>query len=306
MRFFYVSLCSHATWLQLHHTFIFSATWTDDDIRVMMVKQEGATRSRWSSTHKNPRIVRVSRAFGGKDRHSKVCTVRGLRDRRIRLSVPTAIQLYDLQDRLGLSQPSKVVDWLIDATKSDIDKLPPLPSIPGIFPNPNQEFLSQAPSLSQFLSSKQGMIKLDNEREKEKWIEQENHSQEEGFGGFVAQNLFPLGQVNQNPQSQFFQNPYFHWDHISQFGPNYINPLPNQEHDQASHHNMINNPSNSHLYFNIPPFPSYLPPSMENVQPNPGFSTALHLMSSPARPFVFKPAAQPHHGDAGRSETKDA
>ncbi|MCD7458939.1 hypothetical protein HAX54_039663 [Datura stramonium] len=30
---------------------------------------------------KDPRIVRVSRAFGGKDRHSKVCTVRGLRDR---------------------------------------------------------------------------------------------------------------------------------------------------------------------------------------------------------------------------------
>nr|GMC65982.1 transcription factor TCP13-like [Ipomoea batatas] len=65
----------------------------------------------------DPRIVRVSRAFGGKDRHSKVCTVRGLRDRRVRLSVPTAIQLYDLQDRLGLNQPSKVVDWLLDAAK---------------------------------------------------------------------------------------------------------------------------------------------------------------------------------------------
>jgi hypothetical protein len=72
------------------------------------------------------RIVRVSRVFGGKDRHSKVRTVKGLRDRRVRLSVPTAIQLYDLQDRLGLSQPSKVVDWLIDAAQHEIDKLPPL------------------------------------------------------------------------------------------------------------------------------------------------------------------------------------
>ncbi|KAL6973476.1 hypothetical protein U1Q18_027661 [Sarracenia purpurea var. burkii] len=89
--------------------------------------------SRQWSAFKNPRIVRVSRAFGGKDRHSKVCTVRGLRDRRIRLSVPTAIQLYDLQDRLGLSQPSKVVDWLLDATKHDIDKLPPLQMPPGNF-----------------------------------------------------------------------------------------------------------------------------------------------------------------------------
>ena len=87
----------------------------------------------WSSGFKNPRIVRVSRTFGGKDRHSKVCTIKGLRDRRIRLSVPTAIQLYDLQDRLGLNQPSKVVDWLLDTTKNDIDKLPPLPIIPGTF-----------------------------------------------------------------------------------------------------------------------------------------------------------------------------
>ncbi|XP_009792504.1 transcription factor TCP13-like [Nicotiana sylvestris] len=85
---------------------------------------------------KDPRIVRVSRAFGGKDRHSKVCTVRGLRDRRVRLSVPTAIQLYDLQDRLGLNQPSKVVDWLINAAKHEIDELPPLQIPPGSL-NPN-------------------------------------------------------------------------------------------------------------------------------------------------------------------------
>lgn len=86
----------------------------------------------WSRL-RDPRIVRVSRAFGGKDRHSKVCTVRGLRDRRIRLSVPTAIQLYDLQDRLGLNQPSKVIDWLLSAAKDEIDELPPLQMPPGNF-----------------------------------------------------------------------------------------------------------------------------------------------------------------------------
>ena len=87
---------------------------------------KGPSSSRQWPGFRNPRIVRVSRSFGGKDRHSKVCTIRGLRDRRIRLSVPTAIQLYDLQDRLGLSQPSKVIDWLLDAAKDDVDKLPPL------------------------------------------------------------------------------------------------------------------------------------------------------------------------------------
>ncbi|CAM0882562.1 unnamed protein product [Alopecurus aequalis] len=84
-----------------------------------------ATSRQWSSQTES-RIVRVSRVFGGKDRHSKVKTVKGLRDRRVRLSVPTAIQLYDLQDRLGLNQPSKVVDWLLNAARHEIDKLPPL------------------------------------------------------------------------------------------------------------------------------------------------------------------------------------
>ncbi|KAI3673344.1 hypothetical protein L6452_39461 [Arctium lappa] len=89
--------------------------------------------SRPYSGFNNPRIVKVSRAFGGKDRHSKVLTVKGLRDRRIRLSVPTAIQLYHLQDQLGLNQPSKVIDWLLDVTKDDIDKLPPLQMTPEDF-----------------------------------------------------------------------------------------------------------------------------------------------------------------------------
>lgn len=90
------------------------------------VASSASSSSRQWSSFRDPRIVRASRAFGRKDRHSKVCTVRGLRDRRIRLSVPTAVELYDLQEKLGVSQPSKVIDWLLDATKQDIDKLPPL------------------------------------------------------------------------------------------------------------------------------------------------------------------------------------
>ncbi|KAL1555823.1 Transcription factor [Salvia divinorum] len=74
------------------------------------------------------RIVRVSRASGGKDRHSKVLTSKGLRDRRVRLSVNTAIQFYDLQDRLGYDQPSKAVEWLLKAAASSIEELPPMNS----------------------------------------------------------------------------------------------------------------------------------------------------------------------------------
>ncbi|GLT75543.1 hypothetical protein SLA2020_472600 [Shorea laevis] len=113
-----------------------------------------SSSSPWSRL-KDPRIVRVSRALGGKDRHSKVCTIRGLRDRRVRLSVPAAIQLYDLQDRLGLNQPSKVVDWLLNAAKDEIDELPPLPISLGNFGLNHQMMLtSQEASASQ--SNKEG------------------------------------------------------------------------------------------------------------------------------------------------------
>ncbi|KAF5736344.1 transcription factor TCP2-like [Tripterygium wilfordii] len=78
--------------------------------------------------HHSSRIIRVSRASGGKDRHSKVWTSKGPRDRRVRLSVSTAIQFYDLQDRLGYDQPSKAVEWLIKAAADSINELPSLNS----------------------------------------------------------------------------------------------------------------------------------------------------------------------------------
>lgn len=70
------------------------------------------------------KMVSFSRLAGGTDRHSKVVTAKGLRHRRVRLSVPTAIQLYDLQERLGLEHPNMAVDWLINAAKLAIDELP--------------------------------------------------------------------------------------------------------------------------------------------------------------------------------------
>ncbi|KAJ4841669.1 hypothetical protein Tsubulata_019417 [Turnera subulata] len=138
-------------------------------------KQEGTTSedkiakaSSSSSTPwlrlKDPRIVRVSRAFGGKDRHSKVCTIRGLRDRRVRLSVPTAIQLYDLQDRLGLNQPSKVVDWLLNAAKDEIDELPPLPIPPGSFSLNHQAMLGASLGVGISQQPNKDGFKMNNNR----------------------------------------------------------------------------------------------------------------------------------------------
>ncbi|XP_010519240.1 PREDICTED: transcription factor TCP4 [Tarenaya hassleriana] len=69
----------------------------------------------------------IVRSMGRKDRHSKVCTAKGPRDRRVRLSAHTAIQFYDVQDRLGFDRPSKAVDWLIKKAKTAIDELAELP-----------------------------------------------------------------------------------------------------------------------------------------------------------------------------------
>ncbi|CAA2982018.1 transcription factor TCP10-like [Olea europaea subsp. europaea] len=66
---------------------------------------------------------RIIRSTGGKDRHSKVCTARGPRDRRVRLSPNTSIQFYDVQDRLGCDRPSKAIDWLMKEAKAAIDAL---------------------------------------------------------------------------------------------------------------------------------------------------------------------------------------
>ncbi|EFJ22810.1 hypothetical protein SELMODRAFT_89227, partial [Selaginella moellendorffii] len=75
--------------------------------------------------------ARTLRPSGGKDRHSKVFTAKGPRDRRVRLSVSTAIQFYDVQDRLGYDQPSKAVEWLMKKAKNAIDELSQIP-LPGI------------------------------------------------------------------------------------------------------------------------------------------------------------------------------
>lgn len=86
-----------------------------------------------SNTNIGGEIVEVQgghivRSTGRKDRHSKVCTAKGPRDRRVRLSAHTAIQFYDVQDRLGYDRPSKAVDWLIKKAKAAIDELEELPA----------------------------------------------------------------------------------------------------------------------------------------------------------------------------------
>ncbi|KAF7851905.1 hypothetical protein BT93_L1620 [Corymbia citriodora subsp. variegata] len=58
-----------------------------------------------------------------KDRHSKIYTARGPRDRRMRLSLEVARDFFDLQDMLGFDKASKTVEWLLLHSKSAINEL---------------------------------------------------------------------------------------------------------------------------------------------------------------------------------------
>lgn len=58
-----------------------------------------------------------------KDRHSKIYTAQGLRDRRVRLSIEIAREFFDLHDMLGFDKASKTLEWLLTKSKKAIKEL---------------------------------------------------------------------------------------------------------------------------------------------------------------------------------------
>ncbi|XP_051124989.1 uncharacterized protein LOC127247252 [Andrographis paniculata] len=116
------------------------AEWQEFAVSASAISPEKMIREGFSLSSSSPKLkakrrksaaekiaVHRSAAAGGgdgrRDRHSKVCTARGTRDRRVRLSPKTAIQFYDVQDRLGYDRPSKAIDWLMKEAKAAIDAL---------------------------------------------------------------------------------------------------------------------------------------------------------------------------------------
>ncbi|KAL2340628.1 hypothetical protein Fmac_008568 [Flemingia macrophylla] len=58
-----------------------------------------------------------------RDRHSKINTAKGLRDRRMRLSLEVAKRFFGLQDMLGFEKGSKTVEWLLNQAKDEISRV---------------------------------------------------------------------------------------------------------------------------------------------------------------------------------------
>lgn len=67
--------------------------------------------------------VRKKRSAGKKDRHSKIHTAQGLRDRRMRLSLHIARKFFGLQDMLGFDKASKTIEWLFCKSKQAIEEV---------------------------------------------------------------------------------------------------------------------------------------------------------------------------------------
>ncbi|KAJ0440980.1 putative transcription factor TCP family [Helianthus annuus] len=271
----------------------FQAKQEGDNNEQIMLPKYTTTSRQWAGL-KNPRIVRVSKAFGGKDRHSKVCTVKGLRDRRIRLSVPTAIQLYDLQDKLGLSQPSKVIDWLLDSTKDDIDQLPPLPMLFGdhfnqfhpVLPTTliPQDLNSPQISFSQLLKAQNPTfvkddINGDHQRKKGKEALVENKPYEHENGGL---NFFPIPQYSYN-SGLFPYNPYSNWEPCSNVS---IPQFGNQGLVSSQTDSSMTLPSASQLLLGPPTaitpsaFPPFIMPNLGENHDLARQNNYFHLLSS--------------------------
>ncbi|OIT35366.1 transcription factor tcp18 [Nicotiana attenuata] len=90
----------------------------DDTIisRNELEQEQEARKNKKGKVSSNKRVAK-------KDRHSKINTAKGPRDRRIRLSIDIARSFFNLQDMLRFEKASKTLEWLLIKSKSDIKEL---------------------------------------------------------------------------------------------------------------------------------------------------------------------------------------
>ncbi|XP_042059373.1 transcription factor DICHOTOMA-like [Salvia splendens] len=81
-----------------------------------------ATNQELYGLNSDPSATAAAKAWK-KDRHSKIDTAQGPRDRRVRLSIGVARKFFDLQENLGFDKPSKTLDWLLTKSKTAIEDL---------------------------------------------------------------------------------------------------------------------------------------------------------------------------------------
>lgn len=101
--------------------------WTVADHYAAMLKQDLSGGGSGSGVHygsiSNLLTKKPAKKPVKKDRHSKIHTSQGLRDRRVRLSIEIARKFFDLQDMLGFDKASNTLEWLFNKSKKAIEDL---------------------------------------------------------------------------------------------------------------------------------------------------------------------------------------
>ncbi|XP_010681415.2 transcription factor CYCLOIDEA [Beta vulgaris subsp. vulgaris] len=154
-----------------------------------------------------------------KDRHSKINTAHGPRDRRMRLSLHIARKFFDLQDMLGFDKASKTIEWLFNKSRAAIKDVAekscttnivdPSSSLEELINdrNNNKEKLSE--SMSRKKESKGGIMLNVNEKRKEARARARERTKEKLLIQkqgkektlFVMKNKDPLEISEENPNS---------------------------------------------------------------------------------------------------------
>ncbi|XVF53957.1 hypothetical protein PTKIN_Ptkin05aG0142100 [Pterospermum kingtungense] len=101
------------------------ALMTDNSVSEITNKNEESTIDCTIKTHPatDHKQIPRKRSSSKRDRHSKINTANGPRDRRMRLSLDVARQFFGLQDMLGYDKASRTVEWLLIQAKPEIKKL---------------------------------------------------------------------------------------------------------------------------------------------------------------------------------------
>ncbi|KAE9589031.1 putative transcription factor TCP family [Lupinus albus] len=117
-----------------HHHHHHHTSFTEEAVAnlAMLDNQQDACNNNGSSSYgllhygcSTPNFLtqKPAAAIAKKDRHSKIHTSQGLRDRRVRLSSDIARKFFDLQEMLDFDKPSNTLEWLFTKSENAIKEL---------------------------------------------------------------------------------------------------------------------------------------------------------------------------------------
>ncbi|XWS50693.1 hypothetical protein CRYUN_Cryun12cG0108400 [Craigia yunnanensis] len=127
-----LDLEDHDVFPQRHHDLLLHqhTLMTDNSVSDTIINMPDSSKNEEStidctkkSNDATDQQIPRKRSSSKRDRHSKINTANGTRDRRMRLSLDVAREFFGLQDMLGYDKASRTVEWLLIQAKPEIKKL---------------------------------------------------------------------------------------------------------------------------------------------------------------------------------------